>query len=162
MLPYDVNVPFWSDGALKERWFSVPDGTTIHIGDQADRGFWRQFRASVPDVDVLIDDGGHRPEQQMVTLEEMLHHLRPGGVYICEDVQRVGNRFAAFAHGLADELNAFDRIRRQHDLASAPTPFQALVNSIHLYPFVVVIEKRDPPLRIFSAPKHGTQWQPFL
>jgi glucose/arabinose dehydrogenase/mono/diheme cytochrome c family protein len=24
ILPYDLNVPFWSDGALKSRWFSVP------------------------------------------------------------------------------------------------------------------------------------------
>lgn len=31
MIPYDVNVPFWSDGAVKERWLSVPDGTAIHI-----------------------------------------------------------------------------------------------------------------------------------
>jgi uncharacterized repeat protein (TIGR03806 family) len=23
--PYDVNVPFWSDGALKYRWFAIPD-----------------------------------------------------------------------------------------------------------------------------------------
>lgn len=25
IVPYDINVPFWSDGALKRRWFSVPD-----------------------------------------------------------------------------------------------------------------------------------------
>jgi hypothetical protein len=136
--------------------------TTIHIGNQADRSFWQRFRASVPVVDVLIDDGGHQPEQQMVTLEEMLHHLRPGGVYICEDVHRVGNRFAAFAHALADELNAFARIPQQHELASTPTPFQTAIDSVHLYPFVVVIEKRDPMLKTLSAPKHGTTWQPFL
>ena len=53
--------------------------TTIHIGDQADRAFWKRFRQSVPDVDVLIDDGGHQPEQQMVTLEEMLPHLPSRG-----------------------------------------------------------------------------------
>lgn len=23
--PYEINVPFWSDGALKQRWFSIPD-----------------------------------------------------------------------------------------------------------------------------------------
>lgn len=27
--PYDVNVPLWSDGASKKRWFSVPAGKTI-------------------------------------------------------------------------------------------------------------------------------------
>lgn len=25
IVPYDINVPFWSDGATKTRWFSVPD-----------------------------------------------------------------------------------------------------------------------------------------
>lgn len=68
--------------------------TSIHIGDQADRGFWKRFRGAVPTVDVLIDDGGHHPEQQKVTLEEMLQHLRPGGVYICEDVHGICHPFA--------------------------------------------------------------------
>lgn len=135
--------------------------TTIHIGDQADRAFWKRFRESVPDVDVLIDDGGHQPQQQMVTLEEMLPHLRPGGVYICEDVQGSGSRFAAFAHSLANERNAFAGTSQQ-ELDSTPTPFQAAVHSVHLYPYVVVIEKRDSPLKRFAAPKHGTKWQPFL
>ncbi len=27
-LPYDVNVPFWSDGAVKHRWFAVPGADT--------------------------------------------------------------------------------------------------------------------------------------
>jgi uncharacterized repeat protein (TIGR03806 family) len=32
VVPYQVNVPFWSDGALKFRWFSVPDATLpIHF-----------------------------------------------------------------------------------------------------------------------------------
>jgi hypothetical protein len=26
-VPYDLNVPFWSDGAVKRRWFSIPDVT---------------------------------------------------------------------------------------------------------------------------------------
>jgi len=28
ILPYDLNVPFWSDNALKSRWVSVPDTTS--------------------------------------------------------------------------------------------------------------------------------------
>lgn len=134
--------------------------TTIHIGDQADRAFWKRFRESVPSLDVLIDDGGHQPEQQMVTLEEMLPHLRPGGVYICEDVHGIGNRFAAFIHSLADGLNAYTPVANQQELASHPTPFQAAVHSIHMYPYVVVIEKTNAALESFVAPKHGTEWGP--
>jgi uncharacterized repeat protein (TIGR03806 family) len=29
--PYDVNVPLWSDGALKQRWFSIPANQKIHF-----------------------------------------------------------------------------------------------------------------------------------
>ncbi len=29
LLPYTVNSPLWSDGAVKTRWFTVPAGTTI-------------------------------------------------------------------------------------------------------------------------------------
>lgn len=28
LLPYDVNLPFWSDHAVKRRWFIIPDGTS--------------------------------------------------------------------------------------------------------------------------------------
>ncbi|HWN94192.1 MAG TPA: PQQ-dependent sugar dehydrogenase [Methylomirabilota bacterium] len=27
IVPYDINVPFWSDGADKQRWFSIPDAS---------------------------------------------------------------------------------------------------------------------------------------
>jgi uncharacterized repeat protein (TIGR03806 family) len=29
LVPYAINAPFWSDGAAKERWLALPDGTTI-------------------------------------------------------------------------------------------------------------------------------------
>lgn len=29
LIPYDVNSPLWSDGAVKERWFAIPDGSTV-------------------------------------------------------------------------------------------------------------------------------------
>ncbi len=42
VVPYDLNVPFWSDGALKRRWFSIPD-LTAQMGFNRD-GNW-QFPA---------------------------------------------------------------------------------------------------------------------
>jgi SAM-dependent methyltransferase len=142
------------------------DTTRIFIGDQEDRGFWRQFKANVPLVDIVIDDGGHVPEQQMVTLEEMLPHLRPGGVYICEDHHGDFNRFAAYVHGLTDNLNTFATASGSSADAPGhycrPSPAQAVIHSVHLYPFVTVIEKTMAPVDRLYAPKHGTIWQPFL
>ena len=31
VIPYDVNVPFWSDNATKDRYLAIPDGTTMTI-----------------------------------------------------------------------------------------------------------------------------------
>jgi SAM-dependent methyltransferase len=135
--------------------------TAIYVGDQGDRAFWRDFRAHVPIVDVLIDDGGHRVEEQMVTVEEILPHLRPGGVYICEDIHGIGNRFMSFAQSLSAELNAFIDDSRPDGLAARATPFQVSVESVHVYPFAVVIERRDKAVDRFEAPKRGSEWQAF-
>jgi len=130
--------------------------TKIFIGDQADRAFWRDFRNQVRAVDILIDDGGHFPEQQIATLEEMLPHMRPGGVYLCEDIHSLNNHFAAYVGGLADGINAVQREE------GVPTGFQRDIHSVHLYPYVAVIEKCERPKEKLIAPRHGTEWQPFL
>ena len=31
LIPYEINVPFWSDGARKSRWMVIPDGEQISI-----------------------------------------------------------------------------------------------------------------------------------
>jgi hypothetical protein len=139
------------------------DRTTVFIGDQADRSFWAEVKKAAPLIDIVIDDGGHLPEQQLVTLEELLPHVRAGGVYFCEDIHSRFNGFAAYVQGLSDNLNDFFwRVREKPVPAvySSPSTFQAAINSIHLYPFAVVVEKRDQPLDEFVAPQQGTQWQP--
>jgi len=116
-------------------------------------------RAQIPKVDVLIDDGGHRPEQQIATLEEMLPRIRPGGVYLCEDIHGINHGFAAYLQGMLNDLNAM-----RSGGAGKPvqaSPLQAAIQSIHFYPYVVVIEKARVPLLELNAPRHGTEWQPF-
>ncbi|WP_426751510.1 PQQ-dependent sugar dehydrogenase [Myxococcus sp. Y35] len=34
LIPYDVNAPLWSDGAQKERFIGVPDGTSMTVGPE--------------------------------------------------------------------------------------------------------------------------------
>ena len=133
------------------------DYVSIFIGDQSDRVFWSTFKKSVRGIDILIDDGGHTPEQQQITLEEMLPHLRPGGVYLCEDVHGRFNRFSAYAAGLVNELNAMNCIPGTL-LQSSVSQFQSSIQSIHFYPYLVVIEKNRVPVTKLSAPKQGTEW----
>lgn len=139
--------------------------TKIVIGDQGDPAFWKKTLADLPPIDVLIDDGGHTPEQQTVTLEQVLPHLKPGGVFICEDIHNRYNDFMAFVSGLDDALNTFflsAEPPRKGDVRITATPFQSWVHSIHHYPYAVVIEKHERPIKNLHAVRHGTEWQPFL
>lgn len=137
--------------------------TKIFIGDQADRGFWKHFRQQVPELDIIIDDGGHLPEQQIVTLEELLPTLRSGGVYVCEDIHGSRNPFASYVHGLSCNLNEFQgrpTTSREMLCSVISTPVQSMIHSVHLYPFVTVIEKTAKPTSELLSIKHGTQWGP--
>jgi len=57
--------------------------------DQLDRSSIREF-LSQPDLqggaDIIIEDGLHTFEANIAFLEESLHHLRPGGIYVTEDI----------------------------------------------------------------------------
>ena len=143
------------------------DSTKVFIGDQEDPDFWKRFKEEVPTLDIVIDDGGHQPNQQIVTLEELLPHLRPGGIYLCEDAIAPFNQFASYVSGLMHELHTYDAPTNEpSDLRERficqPTGFQSAIHSIHSYPFVTVIEKRKNPLSEFVSARHGTEWEPFL
>ena len=84
-----------------------------------------------------------------------------GSVYLCEDIHGLSNRFAAYAAGLVTDLNAEKPISGRV-MRSEPSAFQQAVHSIHFYPYVCVIEKHRKPPSEFVAPRHGTEWQPFL
>ena len=131
--------------------------TSIFIGDQADRNFWKALKEKIPVIDIIVDDGGHRSEQQIITLEETLPYLSPGGVYLCEDIH--DNRYTSYLQGMVNSLNQMDG---GPTLGVKPSAFQSWIKSIHFYPYVTVIEKAEIPEEIFIAPKRGTEWEPFL
>jgi uncharacterized repeat protein (TIGR03806 family) len=39
LIPFAPNAPFWSDGAEKDRWIAIPDGTTITVQGSGDWDF---------------------------------------------------------------------------------------------------------------------------
>ena len=40
---------------------------------------------AVKGLDIVIDDGGHKMRQQIVSYEELFGHIKHDGVYLCED-----------------------------------------------------------------------------
>jgi SAM-dependent methyltransferase len=141
------------------------DSVRVFIGDQADRNFWKRLRNEVDALDIVIDDGGHQAEQQIVSLEELLPLLRPGGVYLCEDVTGSSNPFTTYVFDMAKQLNAYTSEASENPerrLVSQATALQSAIRSIHLYPYVTVIERTEAPVVELVAPKRGTSWEPFL
>jgi predicted O-methyltransferase YrrM len=94
--------------------------------DQADRAAVRAMLASVlGDVDLIIDDGSHIPQHQASCLAEGLARLRPGGLYILEDICTSHPLQPAFAHyslrdgrRLPNALNVLLAIQHLRDIAA--------------------------------------------
>lgn len=67
-LAYEINVPFWSDGADKRRWMFLPEDATITVGADGDwdlpagsvlvKSFYRDETAIETRLFVRHDDGG--------------------------------------------------------------------------------------------------------
>jgi len=139
----------------------------IIIGDQDDGQFWGQFKSQLPTLDIVIDDGSHRPEHQLTTFLELLPHMRPGGVYFCEDIHGTHNMFGLYLHQLSLNLNACQNFQNnpqtpERRSVSQATEFQSSVHSIHFYPYVAVVECNKLPIKELVAPKRGTHWQPYM
>ena len=132
----------------------------ILIGDQSDPAFWSEFIRNVPEIDVVIDDGGHEPRHQIPTLEALLPEIRPGGVYICEDIGGVDNPFHSYLAGLTKNLHSTE-MQTEDESRTRTTGFQQTVEAIHTYPFIAVIEKPQRPIGEFSTAKRGTDWVSF-
>ncbi len=132
------------------------EGIDIIIGDQSDPAFWAGVLEDLSPLDIVLDDGGHQPDQQAVTLECVLPHIRPGGVYLCEDIGGPFHPFHSFIDGLTRPLSAVA-------LPRTPTPPSALqqhIASVHRYPMITVIERPPAPVEDFEAVGRGGSRQP--
>lgn len=122
----------------------------IFIGDQASREFWTEVKSQIPKLDIIIDDGGHYMEQQIVTFEEMFPWVKDDGVYICEDTgtsyypEKYGsglkqdNTFIEYSKNFIDYIHAW----ASHEDHFKPNEYTKAMCSLHYYFGVLVIEKR--------------------
>lgn len=60
-------------------------GFDIFIGDQCDPLLWRKVTKKYPLIDIVLDDGGHTYEQQILTTEYVKNYIKDGGLIVIED-----------------------------------------------------------------------------
>jgi SAM-dependent methyltransferase len=119
----------------------------VFIGDQADRDFLLQVvDASGGHFDVIIDDGGHYVDQQLTSFRVLFPVLRPGGIYVIEDLETSYQEWSgggppgktgttvAFLKELADSVN-LPYVYVDNRISPFP------ISGLHLYPNIAFISK---------------------
>jgi 23S rRNA U2552 (ribose-2'-O)-methylase RlmE/FtsJ len=114
-----------------------PDnGIQVLRADQNDRPSLDILAKWLPEIDILIDDGGHHMHQQINTFESMYPVIQPNGVYLCEDTHTSYRAALSETGGQTYIEYAKDLIDLLYDKNHTET------GSIHFYNRIVVIEKK--------------------
>ncbi len=78
------------DKACLERWLELPEiksrGVKGYAGDQRDEALLAQIGKERGPFDIAVDDGGHTMAMQIHTLRTMAKFVRPGGIFVLEDM----------------------------------------------------------------------------
>ena len=130
---------------------------TLHKIDQSNSLELDQFVADVGiKFDVILDDGSHVPEHQILTINKLWNLVKPGGIYIIEDIETsywkkskiYGYRFNARRQGimhefskLIDVINSeFSKIKNQNSLIKK---FSQEVEMLTFAQNCIIIVKKD-------------------
>jgi hypothetical protein len=111
-------------------------GFEIFIGDQSNPDFWKDLYDEIGDIDILLDDGGHRNDQQMVTVQCSLEKIRDGGIIIVEDTQTSFMKFENFkSYSFVNLLLGKTKLlyARSSDLNIKETTYSKCVHSIQFF-----------------------------
>jgi hypothetical protein len=139
------------------------DRITVHQGDQSDTGSLQALGAALAPIDVLIDDGSHRCSHVIGTFHALFPYVRPGGIYIIEDLETSyipryegqppgptnTETSVGMIKGLLDSLHHL-HFPGPHD----PSYADLHVAAVHVYPEMAVIEKAPAPRTSRDARSH--------
>lgn len=141
------------DEACRER---ASEGCEVRIGHQADGGFLRSVVEEMGGLDIVLDDGSHKVEDQIASFRMLYPLLALEGLYACEDIFtsyhppygggfRKPGTFIEFAKALIDDMHAWS-----HDeiveVSSSPE-IASTIAGIHMHEGMVLIEKQEQPER---------------
>ena len=122
------------------------DGFEIFIGDQSQPEFWIEFFQNVGQIDVLLDDGGHRFSQQIITVEHALPFVKDGGLIVVEDTHTSymkefggpsSKSFVSYAKDIVDGINLrYESIRTKNP--------EVRVHSVQFFDSMVVFAINRP------------------
>jgi len=141
-----------------KRW--EKEGFEIFIGSQSDLDFWKNFIEAVGKIDILLDDGGHTYEQQIVTVESILPAINDGGLIVVEDTHTSyldefgsssNKTFIAYAKNIVDGVNY------RFGLLSERKPERTIYSVAFYESFVVFEVSRKKASRVSTPIDNGSR-----
>jgi len=168
-------------------WERFGDNVKVAIGSQADPAFLSQVKENYSDgFDIILDDGSHVPNHMFITFVSMWPSIRPGGVYLIEDVHGTNPLPDWLFHGhevdgvkwngllyptQSGDIGPADSIPsggkgtlnqfNGGTSTQSSSEHQRDIASVKVYPYMLAITKRESPLNTMGAERHGTQWIPY-
>ncbi|MES2476564.1 MAG: Ig-like domain-containing protein [Verrucomicrobiota bacterium] len=100
LIPYALNQPFWSDGAVKTRWATVPTGTTIGFNPTGE-WTWPAGSVLVKHFELPTDDNNASVRKRLET--RLLVKMADGNVYGASYKWRADNSNADLMDGAITE-----------------------------------------------------------
>lgn len=155
-------------------WEAFGKNVKVAIGSQADPAFLSHIKGNYSDgFDIILDDGSHVPEHMFTTFALMWPLIRPGGVYLIEDVhgnnplldwlfhghEVHGIKWPGMLYGGKGTLNKFQSAGFRE--GSKSSGYQRDIESVKMYPYILAVTKREKPLETMRAVRHGSQWIPY-
>jgi hypothetical protein len=135
---------------IEDKSFVDEDRIRSYQGSQTDEAILRRIVADADNLQVIIDDGSHRPQHIRATFRILFPLLADGGIYAIEDIQtsywpELGgseNRHdpqttMALVKDLVDGLNYEEFVDEEYD----PSYTDLNVRAVHAYHNLVFIEK---------------------
>ena len=138
-----VEVGIFNGGSLfMWRKYFGPEARIIGIDLNPIAKDWEKDGFEVGPIDILIDDGGHTNDQQIITSHFAIQNIKDGGVLIVEDVHTsyfrgFGNpfkySFINFASHIVTSINS-----RASSLRRAKSNYWSIVYNLGFYESIVV------------------------
>lgn len=136
-----------------------------HFIDQTHTKKLKTFAEQYGPFDVILDDGGHTMDQQIISFKALFSSVKPGGLYIIEDLhtsywreyggsgtlEKANSRTAVgYLKKLVDQINFAGAASGCADVQKLPERIKGQMNelrksieAIHFYTSLCIIEKKS-------------------
>ncbi len=125
--------------------------TEILIGDQSDKTFLNKLIEDYAPFDIVIDDGSHKCNHQIISFETLWPYLKNNGIYLVEDTH--SSYWPGFGGGYKNESSFIEYSKRivdkmhswwtdQDDIFPFD-PFAKEIGGVRFYDSMVAFTKKN-------------------